>query len=135
MRKHIRHNTGIPLTVVHENNQYEFVLLNVSMGGIACKGGKQFAVHTEIQLHIPPLRPDYKAPGRIIWCKKVQDLSEHDCYELGIEHCGKKDKARLRMVEQISHIEHYRIDIKITEGRILTGEEAALEWVSKYSGD
>ena len=133
MRNHIRHNAGIPIDIIHDNNKYQFVLLNVSMGGIACKGDKQFDVHTEVQIHIPQLRPDYTAHGIIVWCKKVQDLSEHGLYELGIEHCGERDEAQLRMVEQVSNIEHYRNEIKITEGRTLTGDEAAREWISIYS--
>lgn len=135
MRNHIRHNAGIPIDIVHENNKYKFILLNVSMGGIACKGDKQFEVQTEVQIHIPQLKPDYTTRGKIVWCKKAQDLSNNGLYELGIEHCGEKDKAQLRMVEQISNIEHYRIEVKTTEGRVLTGDEAAREWISIYSSD
>lgn len=135
MRNHIRHNAGVPLEIIHNNNRYEFILLNVSMGGIACKGDKKFEVHTEVQIHIPQIRPAYMAPGRIVWCKNMQELPEHGLFELGIEHCGAKDQAQLRMVEQISNIEHYRNEIKITEGRTLTGEEAAREWISLYYGD
>ena len=135
MRNHNRHNAGIPIDIVHENKKYKFVLLNVSMGGVACKGEKQLDIHTEVQLHIPQLRPDYTVQGRIVWCKQVRELGDIDLYELGIEHCGEKNKAQLKMVEQISNIEHYRNEVKITEGRILTGEEAAREWVSIYSSD
>ena len=52
---------------------------------------------------------------------------------MGIEHLGPKDKARLDMVEQVSHIEHYRADIKAAEGRELTGEQAAREWIAKHT--
>lgn len=132
MRNHIRHSGGIPIDIIHNNNKYNFILLNVSMGGIACKGDNQFKIHTEVQLHIPQLKPEYTTRGKVVWCKKVQDLTEIDLYELGIEHCGEKDKAQLKMVEQISNIEHYRNEVKLAEGRILTGEEAAREWVSIY---
>lgn len=135
MRKFIRHSSGIPVDITIEKNQYKFVLLNVSMGGIACKGSREFAVSTEVQVHIPHLRPEYTASGRVVWCKKIQDPAEGELYEVGIENSGEKDKSRLRMVEQISHIEHYRNEVKISEERLLTGEEAAREWISKYAGD
>ena len=123
MRKYTRHNSGVPVDITHEKNRYKFVLLNVSMGGMACKGSREFALSTEVQVHIPLLRPEYTARGRVVWCKKIQDSTEGELYEVGIENCGEKDKARLRMVEQISHIEHYRSEVKISEERLLTGEE------------
>lgn len=135
MRKFIRHNSGIPVDITHEKNQYKFMLLNVSMGGMACKGSREFAVSTDVQVCIPLLRPEYTASGRVVWCKKIPDSTQGEMYEVGIENYGEKDKARLRMVEQVSHIEHYRNEVKISEERLLTGEEAAREWVSKYSGE
>jgi hypothetical protein len=37
------------------------------------------------------------------------------------------------MVEQLCHIEHYRKEVRDTEGRILDGEAAAREWISKFA--
>jgi hypothetical protein len=34
-----------------------------------------------------------------------------------------------------SHIEHYRKEVERLEGRALTSQEAAGEWISKYAGD
>ena len=39
------------------------------------------------------------------------------------------------MVEQICHIEHYRIKVKENDGRDLNIEEAAQEWIEKYARD
>jgi hypothetical protein len=39
------------------------------------------------------------------------------------------------MVEQICHIEAYRRNILQTEGRVLDGRSAALEWIDKYAAD
>ena len=125
MREYIRHHAGVPVYITHDNSEYCFHLLNVSLGGLACKGKDTFAVDAQVSLRIPYLQPEYKAIGRIAWCKKANDL-----YEIGIEHTGEKDKARLIMVEQISHIEHYRNEVMLSEGRDLSGEEAAKEWNS-----
>ncbi len=38
-----------------------------------------------------------------------------------------------RMVEQIQHIEHYRQEVLLVEGRTLDGDSAALEWISRYA--
>lgn len=37
------------------------------------------------------------------------------------------------MVEQVCYIEHYRAEIKLTEGRELGTEEAAKEWISLFA--
>jgi hypothetical protein len=39
------------------------------------------------------------------------------------------------MIEQICHIEHYRKEVKLVEGRELSSEEAADEWITRYAGD
>lgn len=127
MREYIRHNAGIPVVIINDNKEFQFHLLNVSLGGLACKGEQKFEINTSVSIRIPNLASEYSAQGRIAWCKKVEDL-----FEIGIEHTGEKDKARLLMVEQISHIEHYRNETMLSEGRELSGEEAAKEWLVKY---
>ena len=39
------------------------------------------------------------------------------------------------MVEQICYIEHYKREVLKNEGRILSGKDAALEWVKKNAAD
>ena len=130
MREYIRHHAGIPIFIIHDDSEYSFQLLNVSLGGLACKGEHSFEVNTKLNLRIPFLQPEYKAAGRVAWCKNADGL-----YEIGIEHVGEKDKERLVMVEQISHIEHYRNEVMLTEDRDLSGEEAAREWQEKHGSD
>jgi hypothetical protein len=38
-------------------------------------------------------------------------------------------------VEQICHIEQYKADVLLSEGRRLNGEQAALEWIEKFARD
>jgi hypothetical protein len=37
----------------------------------------------------------------------------------------------MRMLEQVCHIESYRKQVRVNEGRELNDEEAALEWISR----
>jgi hypothetical protein len=41
----------------------------------------------------------------------------------------------VRLIEQICYIEHYRQEVLISEGRKLTSEQAALEWIEKFAQD
>ena len=40
---------------------------------------------------------------------------------------------RERMEEQCSQIEQYRLAVKRDEGRVLSADEAALEWIERYA--
>ena len=68
--------------------------------------------------------------GNVVWCEK-----KGNAYEIGIEFENSRDAFRLRMIEQICHIEHYRKEVARLEGRELNAQEAAKEWISKYAGD
>jgi len=38
-------------------------------------------------------------------------------------------------VEQICHIEQYKRDMRDQEGRELTGEQAAYEWIERFAAE
>ena len=58
---------------------------------------------------------------------------DQDAIDLGVEFLDRRDAFRARMVEQVCHIENYRKTVYHTEGRVLAGKEAALEWIGKYA--
>ena len=64
------------------------------------------------------------------WCRRH---NEH--YLIGVEFLDAQDDYRARMVEQICHIEHYKKEVLEREGRLLSGEQAAHEWIHKYAQD
>ena len=105
-------------------------LTNVSLGGLSFISGQAIEVGQKVSVCIPILKQDNRLAGTVVWCEKSKNG-----YEIGLEFEGKKDVFRLRMIEQICHIEHYRKEIKIVEGRELNSEEAAKEWISRYAGD
>ena len=65
-----------------------------------------------------------------MWCRKRSEGTE-----LGVEFLTLDDAFKTRMVEQICYIENYKHAVKRNEGRDLTVQEAAVEWVSKYAAD
>jgi hypothetical protein len=56
-----------------------------------------------------------------------------DSYVTGVSFYSKNDAFRMRMLEQICHIEVYRKAVLANEGRELTSEEAAAEWIACYA--
>ena len=53
--------------------------------------------------------------------------------DVRLEFISKDTLFVARMVEQVCHIEQYKQDIAAKEGRILSGEEAAREWIERYA--
>ena len=105
-------------------------ITNVSLGGLAFVSQKPLEVLQRVRVCIPLLREDNNLVGNVVWCEKAGKS-----YEIGIEFEKSRDVFRLRMIEQICHIEHYRKEVERLEGRKLNSHEAAGEWISKYASD
>ena len=137
MRDFIRHPIDIPIKIIESEAEdceseagLDQSLHDISIGGIRCLSDKPLAAGAEITIIIDLVDPVLEIPGIVIWCRATGAS-----YELGIEYQGEKDVYRLRMVEQICHIEHYRKEVQTREGRNISSEEAAREWITKFAGE
>jgi hypothetical protein len=132
MRSYIRHPSNVPIDfqleeLVAEGSDY---LKNVSQGGLAFHSTVTLEPGTTIRIKIPLVSPVFQAIGKVTWCHPLQDK-----FEVGIQFLDDDDTFRARMVEQISHIEQYKQEALEKNGRHLTGEQAAVEWIEKYATD
>lgn len=130
MRSFIRHPSDISIDFQLEElivggTDY---LKNVSHGGLAFNAKTALTPGTTIRIRIPLVQPVFQAVGKVTWCHP-QDTD----FEIGIQFLDESDTFRARMVEQICHIEQYKQEIFEKDGRRLTGEQAAIEWIEKYA--
>jgi len=136
IRKFIRHPVGVPIEVTldwaeDENDEtVDQTITNVSLGGLAFVSHKPLELLERVRICIPVLNEENYLVGNVVWCEKAGSG-----YEIGIEFEKSRDAFRLRMIEQICHIEHYRKEIAEQEGRELNPQEAAKEWIAKYAGE
>jgi hypothetical protein len=136
IRKFIRHPSGVPIEVMldwaeDENDEtVDQTITNVSLGGLAFVSQKPIELLERVRICIPVLNKENFLVGNVVWCEKIGNG-----YEIGIEFEKSRDAYRLRMIEQICHIEHYRKEISRLEGRELNPQEAAKEWISKYADE
>ena len=72
--------------------------------------------------------PPFDADGIVIWCHESEDG-----YRIGLRFNDDDVAFALRMIEQVCHIEHYRGEVLRNEGRRLSSEEAAAEWIEKFA--
>jgi hypothetical protein len=117
--------------VEDENDEnVDRTITNVSLGGLAFMSQTPLEVLQRVKICIPLPQQEAHLVGNVVWCEK-----NRKGYEVGIEFEKSRDVFRLRMIEQICHIEHYRKEVEKLEGRTLSSQEAAGEWISKYAGD
>ena len=133
MRGYIRHPADIPIEFqrdMQSPDQHE-TLANVSLGGLAFHSHVALDVGAVIRVRIPLRQPAYETRARVAWCRSIDPIDH--VYDIGVELIDPENGFRSRMVEQICHIEHYKREVLRNEGRELSGEEAALEWISKFA--
>lgn len=134
IRKYIRHPSDVPIQVVldrvDDDGDGDETLTNISLGGLSFVSPNALDVLQKVRVCIPLIEQDNFLEGRVVWCEKAKNG-----YEVGLEFDRSEEVFRLRMIEQICHIEHYRKEIERLQGRALSTEEAAKEWISEYAGD
>lgn len=130
MREYIRHPSSIPLEVRISDRSAcrEDQLSNVSVGGLSFRSDGRLTPGDRVVIRIPLLGDAAQVSGRVVWCNR-----QSGAYEIGVTFLDTEQAFRTRMVEQICHIEQYRNEVLEREGRSLTSEEAAAEWVAKYA--
>ena len=132
MREFIRHPADVPIVVTPLSDSGASVaeLEDISEGGLRCNVPGYIKPGLLVSVEIPGLESPYQGQGTVVWCQ-----SGSDGYEVGIRFTEDGEGFRLRMVEQVCQIEHYRQYIAEKEGRELTSEEAASEWIRKHAAN
>jgi hypothetical protein len=135
MRKFIRHPARIPLSVFldtggvakHQPPREDAVTRDVSLGGLQFENPIPIPCGTLIRLRFS-IRDPFEAPGVVVWCRE-----ESGHYVIGVHFDDDYTKYAVRMVEQICWIEDYRQRVLEEEGRKLSPNEAACEWISRFA--
>lgn len=131
MRKYIRHPSDIPIEFsVQRIKVAKQCLSNISVGGVAIRTDRRIEIGRIVDLSIDSVSPAFRASGRVAWC-----LKRGEGFDVGVQFVEPEDAFRVRMVEQICHIEQYKKDMFELEGRKLSGEEAAFEWIRKFASE
>lgn len=131
MRRFIRHPSDIPISYsLGRTANFSERLKDVSRGGVCFSSDKPLSTGCKIKIKISLNETPYEAEGNVAWCHP-----EDDSYSVGVAFNDSSTQFNVRMIEQICHIEHYRYEVLEQEGRKLTSEEAAEEWVAKFAAD
>jgi hypothetical protein len=130
-RAFIRHAADVPIHVhtIAGNGRVQKAV-NVSTGGLAFESEECLDPGSTVDLRIDQVAPPFEAKALVAWCRP-----EADHYLVGVSFLDASDAFRSRMVQQVCSIENYRKEAALNEGRELTPQEAAMEWIKKYGRD
>jgi hypothetical protein len=130
MRTYIRHPADIPVQIEVKSQplQQRRQISNVSYGGLAFLSDCFIDPGAQIRVCIDMVDPKFEADGIVTHCRQKPGQ-----YLVGVEFIHRDDLYIARMVEQICHIQHYKQQVATYEGRELSAQEAASEWISKYA--
>jgi ubiquinone biosynthesis protein len=130
-RAFIRHTVDVPLEVrpAVDAPAQRRRSANVSHGGLAFDSDVPQAPGSVLELRIPAVDPPFEASAEVVWSRRVGEA-----YQIGVRFMDAADAFRVRMVQQVCSIENYRREVREREGRELSTEDAAAEWIGRYAG-
>ena len=131
-RRFIRHTADVPIEVraVAGSDAVMQQGTNISEGGLAFVSDACLDADGTIEVRIPEVDPPFEAHARVVWCRPEDDGR----FLVGVQFLDAKDEFKARMVEQVCTIEKYRKDVYEQEGREISSQDAAAEWITKYAG-
>jgi hypothetical protein len=142
-RQFIRHPSAIPLEYCITSAPARCnmdMINNVSQGGLSFHSSNYIKPKQWLHLYIPLDEHYFETDAQVRWCKPVHqknkmaaDNSHKTHYDVGVSFCNNKEAFSARMVEQVCYIEEYKKNIKKKEGRELSSDQAAAEWIAKYA--
>ena len=127
-----RHPTDLPVKILFEElvASESSYLNNISEGGLSFNSMLPLATGSVVSIRIPLNKPIFDFAGRVAWCNK-QGFE----YTIGVEFIGTDSTFRQRVVAMVQGIDDYRKRVYEREGRHLTSQQAALEWINHYAND
>ncbi|ABM96798.1 PilZ domain-containing protein [Methylibium petroleiphilum] len=129
-RQFIRHPIDVPVEIFASGSGAGGLHTHdISLGGLALQSDFAVEVGSIVDVRISCVHPPFAAHARVAWCRARDD----EGFELGVTFLDAEDAFLARMVEQVCHIEEYRKSVQRTEHRVLSSEEAALEWIDKHA--
>lgn len=129
-RRYIRHPSGMPLEFclhgeVAPRTEH---LCNVSRAGLCFRSAIPLTRGDGVHIHIPVSEQHFEADARVMWCHR-----SGNGYEVGVQFVNPDVRFAVRMVEQLCYIEAYRREVLHEQGRELSSEAAAREWVEQFA--
>lgn len=128
MQERVHNAANLPLESLVVDD-FDF-LCEIGPSGLVFASATKLQIGTSIHVRLPVTRPVLQTAGCVISCRPEQGY-----FKVGVQFAGKIDRFHARMVQQVCRIERYRRELHEREGRNLSLQEAALEWIGRFAQD
>jgi len=130
-RQFVRHPSSIPIEVRLLSGGCESTeVSDISLGGLSFAFHWSIACGVEVAVRIPGLAEHIDLSGKVVRCEP-----NGEGWLIGISFEDKREVFRMRMVQQMCYIEDYRRRVMEADGREISSELAAVEWIALYAPD
>jgi hypothetical protein len=128
---YIRHPDEIPVSVQVSQNPPNSCaqVLDSDFLGISFLSDQDYAKETLLDLMIPVNGSFFETTGIVAWSQPTQTKA----YRIGLYFDNAEIAYAVRMIEQICHIEAYRQRVEAEQGRPISQESAAAEWIQTFA--
>lgn len=127
LQVYIRHPEDIPIEL--EQLSRPLPTSHSTQGlGLICHSHNMIIEGSTVELRVPFVEPSIKVSGIVNWCR-----NNGPGFELGIDFDNPDATMRMRMLEQLCQIHQYRLDMREEQGRALSPDDAAMEWIERYA--
>lgn len=128
---YMRHPADIPIQYsVLSRPSPEYAMRDISPGGLCFRSDEDIPVGSRIRLAVELGEVSGQIEGIVAWT-----LRRDYFYDIGVKFARTADKFHFRLIEQLCAIAHYRNAVREKDGRELSNEEAAREWIDQFAGD
>jgi len=127
-RAYVRHPIDAPVHI-YPQYQLDVKMRDIGHGGVAFQSNVELSAGTLLIVVIPHLQPVFEETCTVCWSKP-----SGDGFEIGARFLDQDALFRVRLVEQVCHIEAYHQQA-LQDGRNLSLEQSAREWVAKYAAE
>ncbi|MEH6444178.1 MAG: hypothetical protein V7784_09785 [Oceanospirillaceae bacterium] len=129
----IHHPSEVPVKLVVSDNQFPLFCIDESSStGVYIHTNARYSVNSCVEVEINVQSPAFFAKGYICSSEPVK---EGIGYETGVVFDCPDTAFAVRMIEQVCYIEQYRQKVSVSEGRELTIDSAAVEWITQHAAN
>ncbi len=127
----IHHPAGIPIEIRRiwfDSDHDDPFMEEQGNIGVCFESDKYIKPGTIIEITIPVRNETQKFRGKVVLVKNKEER-----YIIGLWLTRKSDAGRVRIVEQICHIEAYLRHKRHYEGPFVSRERVAEEWITRFA--
>ena len=129
----IHHPSAVPVKMVVSDSQFPLPTIQVAAStGVYIHTTTCYPLNSCVEVEINVQSPAFFAKGYICSCEAVTDGLG---FQTGVVFDCPETAFAVRMIEQVCHIEQYRQQVSNTEGRELTIDCAAAEWITHHAAN